>query len=135
MRPLGHHAPGTRPAARRTIQIPGVQAILPSTTVIKLNIVEHVIKLCWVRYICYAGTYFCDSNDHVYHNVNGYGYLSERKSLAGWRSAPALNPKMRRGLSVLPVMRDGRMNTRTREGLEWFGPLERNTLLHCVLDY
>jgi hypothetical protein len=24
-------------------------------------------------------------------------------------------------LSVLPVMRDGRMNTRTREGLEWFG--------------
>jgi hypothetical protein len=39
-----------------------------------LNIVEPVIKLCWVRYICYAGTYFCDSNDHVYRNVNGYGY-------------------------------------------------------------
>jgi hypothetical protein len=29
--------------------------------------------------------------------------LSERKSLAGWRNAPALNPKMKRGLSVLPV--------------------------------
>jgi hypothetical protein len=39
-----------------------------------LNIVEPVIKLCWVRYICYAGTYYCDSNDHVYHNVNGYEY-------------------------------------------------------------
>jgi hypothetical protein len=39
-----------------------------------LNIVEHVIKLCWVQYICYAGTYYCNSNDHIYHNVNGYGY-------------------------------------------------------------
>jgi hypothetical protein len=27
--------------------------------------------------------------------------VSERKSLVGWRSAPALNPKMRRGLGVL----------------------------------
>jgi hypothetical protein len=25
------------------------------------------------------------------------------------------------------------MNTRTHKGLEWFGPPERNTLLHCVL--
>jgi hypothetical protein len=25
------------------------------------------------------------------------------------------------------------MNTRTRKGLEWFGPPERNILLHCVL--
>jgi hypothetical protein len=32
-----------------------------------------------------------------------YTHLSERKSPAGWRNAPALNPKMRRGLSVLPV--------------------------------
>jgi hypothetical protein len=24
------------------------------------------------------------------------------------------------------------MNTRTRKSLEWFGPPERNTLLHCV---
>jgi hypothetical protein len=30
-------------------------------------------------------------------------YMSERKSSAGWRSAPVLNPKMRRGLSVLLV--------------------------------
>jgi hypothetical protein len=29
--------------------------------------------------------------------------MSKRKSPAGWRNAPALNPKMRRGLSVLPV--------------------------------
>jgi hypothetical protein len=29
--------------------------------------------------------------------------MSERKSPAGWRNAPALNPKMRRGLSVLPI--------------------------------
>jgi hypothetical protein len=29
--------------------------------------------------------------------------LSERKSPAGWRSAPALNPNMRRGLGVLLV--------------------------------
>jgi hypothetical protein len=27
------------------------------------------------------------------------------------------------------------MNSGTREGLEWFGPPERNTLLHCVLDW
>jgi hypothetical protein len=30
-------------------------------------------------------------------------YVSERKSPAGWWNAPALNPNMRRGLSVLPV--------------------------------
>jgi hypothetical protein len=63
-----------------------------------------------------------------------YYTLSERKSPDGWWSAPALNPKMRRDLSVLPVMRDGWTNTRTHEGLEWFGPPERNTLLHYVLD-
>jgi hypothetical protein len=32
-------------------------------------------------------------------------YLSEGKSPVGWRNAPALNPKMRRGLSVLLVSR------------------------------
>jgi hypothetical protein len=31
--------------------------------------------------------------------------MSERKSPSGWQSAPALNPKMRRGLSVLLVVR------------------------------
>jgi hypothetical protein len=29
--------------------------------------------------------------------------LSERNSPVGWRNAPALNPKMRKGLSVFPV--------------------------------
>jgi hypothetical protein len=39
--------------------------------------------------------------------------MSEKKSPAGWRNAPALNPKMRRGLSVLPVRwkREERKNT------------------------
>jgi hypothetical protein len=59
--------------------------------------------------------------------------ISERKSLAGWRNAPALNPKMRRGLSVLLVRDWGDEHTKTRKGLEWFGPAQRNTLLHCVL--
>jgi hypothetical protein len=59
--------------------------------------------------------------------------MSERKSPAGWRSAPALNPKMRRGLSVLLVLLENGKNTRTHKGLEWFGPPERNTLLHCVM--
>jgi hypothetical protein len=59
--------------------------------------------------------------------------MSERKSPAGWRSAPALNPKMRRGLIVLLVTRLVDEHTRAREGLEWFGPPERNTLLHYVM--
>jgi hypothetical protein len=41
--------------------------------------------------------------------------VSERKSPAGWRSAPALNPKMRRGLSVLLVSwKMGRTQEHTR---------------------
>jgi hypothetical protein len=59
--------------------------------------------------------------------------MSESKSLAGWRSAPALNPKMRRGLSVLLVSCKSGKNTRTHKDLEWFGPPERNTLLHCEM--
>jgi hypothetical protein len=55
------------------------------------------------------------------------------KSSAGWRSAPALNPKMRRGLGVLLVSWKMGRNTRTHKDLEWFGPLARNTLLHCVM--
>jgi hypothetical protein len=51
----------------------------------------------------------------------------------GWRSIPALNPKMRRGLSVLLVSWKSGKNTRTHKVLEWFGPPERNTLLHCVM--
>jgi hypothetical protein len=41
--------------------------------------------------------------------------LSECKSSAGWQSAPALNPKMRRGLSVLLVSwKMGRTREHTR---------------------
>jgi hypothetical protein len=32
-----------------------------------------------------------------------WNHCRRGKSPAGWRNAPALNPKMRRGLSVLPV--------------------------------
>jgi hypothetical protein len=59
--------------------------------------------------------------------------VGEEISPAGWRIAPALNPKERRGLSVLLAMRLVDPHTRAREGLEWFGPPERNTLLHCVM--
>jgi hypothetical protein len=59
--------------------------------------------------------------------------LSERKSPAGWRSAPALNPNMRRGIGVLLVSFKLGGNTRTHKDLEWFGPPERNTLLQCVM--
>jgi hypothetical protein len=65
----------------------------------------------------------------------GLAYLpvGEEISPAGWQIAPALNPKNRRGLSVLLVMRLVGEHMRAREGLEWFGPPERNTLLHCVM--
>jgi hypothetical protein len=43
--------------------------------------------------------------------------LSESKSLAGWRSAPALNPKMRRGQVLFPV---------------WPGDVVRVQRLHTV---
>jgi hypothetical protein len=59
--------------------------------------------------------------------------MSESKSPAGWRSALALNPKMRMGLSVLLVSWKSGKNTRTHKDLEWFGPPERNTLLHCAV--
>jgi hypothetical protein len=47
-------------------------------------------------------------------------------SLAGWRNAPALNPKMRRGLSVC-LLCGYRKNARAHKGLEWFSPQECNT--------
>jgi hypothetical protein len=59
--------------------------------------------------------------------------VGEEVSLAGWRIALALNPKKRRGLSVLLVTRLVDEHRRACEGLEWFGPPERNTLLHCVM--
>jgi hypothetical protein len=63
----------------------------------------------------------------------GSGAVGEEISLPGWRIALALNPKERRGLSVLLATRLVDRHTRAREGLEWFGPPERNTLLHCVM--
>jgi hypothetical protein len=51
----------------------------------------------------------------------------------GWRIAPALDPKKRRGLSVSLVTRLVDQHTGARKGLEWFGPPERKTLLHCVM--
>jgi hypothetical protein len=52
---------------------------------------------------------------------------------AGWWIAPALNPKERRGLSVLLATRLVDQHMRAREGLEWFGLPGRNTLLHCEM--
>jgi hypothetical protein len=66
--------------------------------------------------------------------INTPNHLCRRgNSPAGWRNAPALNPKMRRGQSVFHVTRLVDEHTRAHKGLEWFGPPERNTLLHCVL--
>jgi hypothetical protein len=59
--------------------------------------------------------------------------VGEENSPAGWRIAPALNPKEMRGLSVLLTTRLADQHTRARKVLEWFGPPERNTLLHCVM--
>jgi hypothetical protein len=59
--------------------------------------------------------------------------FGEEISPAGWRIAPALNPKERRGLSVLLATRLVDEHTRAHEGLEWFGPPGRNTLLHYVM--
>jgi hypothetical protein len=61
------------------------------------------------------------------------GCVGEEISPSGWQIAPALNPEEWRGLSVLLATRLVDQHTRAHEGLEWFGPLERNTLLHCEL--
>jgi hypothetical protein len=34
---------------------------------------------------------------------------------------------------VFFMLGGNKKNTRTHKDLEWFGPPERNTLLHCVL--
>lgn len=47
-------------------------------------------------------------------------YVGEEISSAGWRIAPALDPKKRRGLSVLLVTRLVDQHTGARKGLEWF---------------
>jgi hypothetical protein len=63
----------------------------------------------------------------------GSGAVGEEISPVGWRIAPALNSEERRGLSVLLATRLVDQHTRAHEGLEWFEPPERNTLLHCVM--
>jgi hypothetical protein len=63
----------------------------------------------------------------------GSGAVAEEISSVGWRIAPALNPEERRGLSVLLATRLVDQHTRAHQGLEWFGPPERNTILHCVM--
>jgi hypothetical protein len=65
--------------------------------------------------------------------LSGAPNVGEEISLAGWRIAPALSPKERRGLSVLLATRLVDQHARAHEGLEWFGPPERNTILHCVM--
>jgi hypothetical protein len=57
--------------------------------------------------MCYITLYLAGYNNLRYTLNKQYSQkiVSKRKSPAGWRSAPALNPKMRRGLSVLLVMR------------------------------
>jgi hypothetical protein len=59
--------------------------------------------------------------------------VGEEISPAGWRIAPALNPKKRRGLSVLLATILVDQHTGARDGLDWFGPPERNTLLQWVM--
>jgi hypothetical protein len=68
-----------------------------------------------------------------YPNPYGLRCVGEEISPAGWRIAPALDPKKRRGLNVLLVTRLVDQHTGAHKGLEWFGPPERNTPLHCVM--
>jgi hypothetical protein len=63
----------------------------------------------------------------------GVPNVGEEISPAGWRIAPALNPKERRGLSILLATSLVDQHTRARKGLEWFRLPKRNTLLHCVM--
>jgi hypothetical protein len=60
-------------------------------------------------------------------------FVGEEISPTRWQIAPALDPKKRRGLSVLLVTRLVDQHMGACKGLEWFGPPERNTLLHCVM--
>jgi hypothetical protein len=76
------------------------------------------------------------TSDIVFVDTNGspreqVDLLSESGSPTGWRSAPALSPEMRRGLGGSLDCWRGVGTHKNIQGLEWFGPLERNTLLHC----
>jgi hypothetical protein len=58
------------------------------------------LKILAIIYVVYTYTYIPLHNPLV---LTLQKPLPERKSPTGWRNAPALNPKMRRGLSVLLV--------------------------------
>jgi hypothetical protein len=78
--------------------------------------------------------YVFPSVPSVLRSQNSEHICRRGNSPAGWRSAPALNPKMRKGLKRFACLCKRSLSTWTCEGLEWFRPPERNTLLHCVLD-
>jgi hypothetical protein len=73
-----------------------------------------------------------DAKELIFEEILHYHLCRRGKSPAGWRNAPALDPKMRRDLIVLTVYRKVEEHTRTR-GFRVVRPPERNTLLHCVL--
>jgi hypothetical protein len=57
----------------------------------------------------------CIKDQHQIMIIRHQQILSKRKSPTGWRSAPALNPKMRRGPSILLVSwKMGRTQEHTR---------------------
>jgi hypothetical protein len=88
---------------------------------IRIHTHEHLLVHVWVEF-CLA---VMDSRTI---------HICQRGNLPGWvADCTRLNPKERRSLSVLLVARLVDQHTRAREGLEWFGPPERNTLLHCVM--
>jgi hypothetical protein len=91
---------------------------------------KAVYKFCKLHLSSAKGKGTTHLNRHISMYFHAVG---EEISPAWWRIAPALNPKKRRGLSVLLVTRLVDQHTGAREGLEWFGPPERNTLLHCVM--
>jgi hypothetical protein len=108
--------------------------VIKGTTCLRLEIPRYFTKLVF-RFL--VTSLLCVAI-HTIKQIMGMvtlhqSILSESKSPVGWRSAPALNPKMRRGLSVLLVSWKSGENTRTHKDLEWFGPPWRNTLLHCVM--
>ena len=79
---------------------------------------------------------FIEKTSEQYYDEEAKTFLADRYitgECPHCHSEGALNPKKRRGLSVLLVTRVVDEHTRAREGLEWFGPSERNTLLHCVM--
>jgi hypothetical protein len=59
--------------------------------------------------------------------------MSESKSPTGWRSAPALNPEMRRGLGILLDRWNEREELKNTQGFRVVRTAERSTLLHCEM--